>query len=331
MKKWILAAVVVVLQVLVLVYMAGEREGIVRNGKTIFLRTAPVDPRDHFRGDYVRLDYEISHVPTNLITGAFLQGIGDTGRKERPAYVALRQGEAGLASLVGLSDQPPSSGLFLRGRVKGYWAGPICPVTYGLEAFFTQQEKAKAMEMLRMRDGVQVPLEMEVAVSSKGVGVIKGYRWCALGLGLQIEPVSRTNQNIARAVFTLKNVSSNSVAIVKPIRGRTLVLENDRLRGWGNQEWSWVGKRELASITDDDVLMLAPGQSYDVRIDFGDSGWFVTKKGHAPRSLGGLGWESMFRLEYTAPTREQCQHLKQAAFLWHGELKSRAFGGGRVD
>ena len=57
-KAFILAAII--LQVMVLAYMAGEREYILKNGKLIHLRTAPVDPRDLFRGDYVRLNYEIS-------------------------------------------------------------------------------------------------------------------------------------------------------------------------------------------------------------------------------------------------------------------------------
>jgi hypothetical protein len=39
----------------------------------------------------------------------------------------------------------------------------------------------------------------------------------------------------------------------------------------------------------------------------------------------------MFRLIYHSPTLEQCRSLKNASLIWHGELPSRAFGGGRVD
>ena len=45
-------------QLLVLAWMAGEREWIFRTGQVVYLRTAPVDPRDLFRGDFVRLHYE---------------------------------------------------------------------------------------------------------------------------------------------------------------------------------------------------------------------------------------------------------------------------------
>jgi hypothetical protein len=52
-------------------YYAGSRTGlhgrrtriyILKTGKVIHLRTAPIDPRDIFRGDYVRLNYEISRI-----------------------------------------------------------------------------------------------------------------------------------------------------------------------------------------------------------------------------------------------------------------------------
>ena len=53
-------------QLLVLGYIAGQREWILRTGRTVWLRTAPIDPRDVMRGDYVRLDYEVAHVSRAL-------------------------------------------------------------------------------------------------------------------------------------------------------------------------------------------------------------------------------------------------------------------------
>ena len=66
-KKLIIAAAT--LQVLVLAYMAGEREWVRQTGQNIFLRTAPIDPRDAMRGDYVRLNYAISSVPSSRCVG----------------------------------------------------------------------------------------------------------------------------------------------------------------------------------------------------------------------------------------------------------------------
>ena len=47
---WIVAA----LQIVLLAFMAGEREWVARTGTPVVLRTAPIDPRDPMRGDYVR-------------------------------------------------------------------------------------------------------------------------------------------------------------------------------------------------------------------------------------------------------------------------------------
>jgi uncharacterized membrane-anchored protein len=68
MRKAIILGAII-LQVVVLAYMAGEREHILRNGKVILLRTAPIDPRDLFRGDYVRLNYEISRIGVDQLKG----------------------------------------------------------------------------------------------------------------------------------------------------------------------------------------------------------------------------------------------------------------------
>ena len=69
MRKAIILTAVI-MQVLVLAYMAGEREYILKTGTMIHLRTAPIDPRDIFRGDYVRLNYEISRIAIDKLKGA---------------------------------------------------------------------------------------------------------------------------------------------------------------------------------------------------------------------------------------------------------------------
>jgi len=41
---------VATLQVLVLAYLAAEREWVLHTGRTFYLRTAPIDPHDVMRG-----------------------------------------------------------------------------------------------------------------------------------------------------------------------------------------------------------------------------------------------------------------------------------------
>ena len=59
----------VALQFLILAVMAGQREWVRHTGRAVYFRTAPVDPRDVMRGDYVRLSYDISRVPRELWRG----------------------------------------------------------------------------------------------------------------------------------------------------------------------------------------------------------------------------------------------------------------------
>ena len=50
MRKLLIVAAVAA-QLLVLGWMAFEREWVVRTGRVVYLRTAPVDPQDPMRGD----------------------------------------------------------------------------------------------------------------------------------------------------------------------------------------------------------------------------------------------------------------------------------------
>lgn len=104
-KPYIILAIF--LQLIVLAYMAGEREYILRNGKVIHLRTAPLDPRDLFRGDYVRLNYEISRIAVNMIKGAN----GDTEiKKGAKIYLNLKEGPNGLYEPIDADFQKPQEG-----------------------------------------------------------------------------------------------------------------------------------------------------------------------------------------------------------------------------
>lgn len=63
--KQILLSLIVVLQVVSIIVFITIQEVRFSESKIITLQTQPVDPRDIFRGDYVILDYEISHLTEN--------------------------------------------------------------------------------------------------------------------------------------------------------------------------------------------------------------------------------------------------------------------------
>jgi uncharacterized membrane-anchored protein len=315
------------LQVLVLVYMAWERESVLRNGRIVFLRTMPIDPRDPFRGDYVRLDYEMGHVSTNQVRGVTATQAGV--RQGQRVYAILRDGPGGVARLDHVSGVAPDTGLFVRGRTDRSY-GPFMNVRYGIEAYFVQQEKGRILEDGRRRGEVRVPLEMEVAVGRNGLAVLKGYRWCPLGMGLSF--VTATNRQVRSVTVRLVNVSSNDLAVVDAPGGRSLTMEPDAFRAWNEPEWQWVGAQTpRPDLLDEDVRVLKPGESHEIRVDLESPEWFVSKPGDKPRGVGGLAWRAMFRLAYRSPSPEACRRLKHGSLIWQGELLSQAFGGGRVD
>ena len=221
MRK-ILILPAILFQVVVLAFMAGEREHIVRNGKIIHLRTAPIDPRDMFRGDYIRLNYEISRIPVSkLIDTTDVEKLN----KGDNLYAVLKEGPNGLYELVNASVKKPGDGVYIRGRIPHKYqtlrSGSPIWVNYGIEAYFVQQGKGRKMERRRgWRNEIQIPLEMEIAISHGGEAVIKGFRWSPLGIGLKIlrspprNPQAEDDLRSATVRLTLANASNAPLSIV---------------------------------------------------------------------------------------------------------------------
>ncbi len=102
----------ILLQVALLLGIIAYRHYWVATGERILLRTAPVDPRDIFRGDYVRLQYGISTLD--------LDGLGAKGsfKPNEKVYVLLERNQEGVFIAVSLSRELPSGKRFIQGRVQ---------------------------------------------------------------------------------------------------------------------------------------------------------------------------------------------------------------------
>jgi len=66
------------LQVLLLTSVIAFKQYTVWTGDTVILRVQPRDPRDLFRGDYVRLSFTISQLDLNELGGDDYFGYDDT-------------------------------------------------------------------------------------------------------------------------------------------------------------------------------------------------------------------------------------------------------------
>lgn len=151
-----------VLQTAVLGWMIESRAGILRSGEEILLKTAPVDPRDLLRGDYVILAYDVSTIPASLITG------------DRPAeagwqvmQVRMKPGADGFwtAAEASFGVLPQEAGCVVLETQRFYYYGGAdlasgsdasLRVDYGIERFYVPEGEGREIETRRNAGEVAV-------------------------------------------------------------------------------------------------------------------------------------------------------------------------------
>ena len=119
--------------IIVLVLLIGVAGGFVLylsmpllTGKTVILKTQPVDPFDMFRGQYLTINYEISRI--NLADAKEGDNI----------YVSLKEGDDKIWHSTNISLSKPDSGIFIKGKAKQSWRG--LAVEYGIEQYFFERD-----------------------------------------------------------------------------------------------------------------------------------------------------------------------------------------------
>lgn len=326
----------IVAQVAALGWIVFERETVLRSGTVVYLRTAPVDPRDVFRGDYVQLSYDINRIPLAL-ADAGLRAQKD--RNGLRVYASLAVDERAVASVTALHMQPPDSGVYLRGYTTDDWqlrgGDADIAVKFGIEKLFVEQGAGLAIEARRgARDGWQTPMEVAVAVGDNGIGVIREHRWAQLAARLEVlEPAQDADANVVRSPrlrFSIRNDSAASVALANPgddcayvlvpVDGQAVAMLDDVCAG--------VEADATAVVT------LAPGAVYAREIDLALPRWHVRMTEADRETFRGEigqynGWQR-FRLAYRPPANAAALSPSPAA-AWLGNVSSAAFSNrGRV-
>jgi uncharacterized membrane-anchored protein len=163
----LLFLVLVAAQVLAIVGLAAGRELTLGTGHEVILRTAPRDPRDLLRGDYVVLGYEISTIEDFRAVGLGLTP-GET------VYVRLIE-SGGRWAAYGIDRRPTDKlDTTIRGIVTRATDDQIL-VTYGIEQFFVPEGRGHEIE--RAGD-----IDVVVALDRDGGAVIRylvvdGEKW----------------------------------------------------------------------------------------------------------------------------------------------------------
>ena len=180
--KKILLSLIVVLQVVSIIIFVVIQEVRFSESKIITLQTQPIDPRDIFRGDYVILDYEISHLTENttkrngsdITTCCYYEFWDET---DKDVYVFLKPaGDVwqafGISSsydgdnLFSNTDSNISEFIRVKGklttvdniqRIDGEENFRELEITYGIENYFVQVDRGK---MIETADDVKVNVKV---------------------------------------------------------------------------------------------------------------------------------------------------------------------------
>ncbi len=165
-------AIIAAAQTGVLAAMVIDRVRLIKTGREITLPIVPVDPRDLFRGEYVRLGYAASRVPVRLLEGP-PPGEGSA------FYVVLQKGADGTWTPVKVTHALPRETapdrIVLKARSAYRWPRSASTDTfidarYGIESYFVPEGQGLRLEQLA-REKKMATL---VAVDAKGNAAIKG-------------------------------------------------------------------------------------------------------------------------------------------------------------
>jgi len=128
----------------------GYQEYILRHGELVILETAPVDPRDIFRGDYVILRYLIEEEAEERLE---LRGY-EAGQ---PVYIEVSS-TATSSSFSDATQQRPQEGLYIQAEVNERQGEPRVDMP-SLNQFYVPEGKGLAIERMRNELLVEVSVK----------------------------------------------------------------------------------------------------------------------------------------------------------------------------
>lgn len=175
-RLWTGILAVTAVQTAILGWMVWDRVSLLHNGREVVIDVVPVDPRDLFRGDYVRLGYDFARLPGSEIQGRPRHG--------QPVYVLLERDSAtGKWRLANASVKPLPAAtapdqVVIKGRIDAPWlsrdAGPLrapawVQARFGIESYFLPEGQGGDLEKLVREKKVSVL----VAVGDDGTAAIK--------------------------------------------------------------------------------------------------------------------------------------------------------------
>ena len=171
MKRWFW--LIVALQLLFLVGEVATKEMAIRTAQTVILKTAPIDPRSLFSGQYMWLNYDISNVDISRtsLPASFRKRM-DTGMVVY-AKLAVAKPYAKLIDVTTRRPDKPEPGIvYLKGRLWDLSPGQL-GIDYGLDRYYIPESKSGEVAKLERWGAKQPIITVEVGVTDSGQGMIK--------------------------------------------------------------------------------------------------------------------------------------------------------------
>lgn len=331
--KTLLIVCAILFQVLAVASIALSKEKIMLTGRQIILQSAPLDPRDIFKGDYVQLDYLFSTISyTRLEDTIKQQGL----RKGKKVYLTMELDEHGYGQEKALLLTPPVDEFYLAGYVKSHWPykgfksdtedkrkqrslkHPV-HVKFGIEKYFVEQGQGLIMEEIRgNRDSFQTPMLMKIAVSKKGEAIIRSFEWATIAMKTEVIREADRNapddQSSATIRFTVKNKGEQAITLPLKQNGCSfqLIPTSRNPQTAGNFSFE---RPECVNINTEDKT-LKTDEDVTVEFDLNQPQWRVFHKNKLT-PLGRLPWEYRYRIHYEGDAIEGI-HIKIVSSAFNG-------------
>lgn len=166
MNKKIILYSTILLWIALAAIMIVSKQKTLATGRVVLLETAPVDPRDFLRGDYVILKYKIDSLDLKTIRSE------KTFYKEgEPLYVKLEPKNKFWQATAITTKKGTDQAIYLRGRTQYNYHSGNLRVTYGIENYFVPEGEGKEIE--KNMQGAKSTIAVEVVIDNNGNAMIK--------------------------------------------------------------------------------------------------------------------------------------------------------------
>lgn len=150
--------VIALVQLAVPAWMIAEHERVMREGQVFKFRTAPIDPRDPFRGEYVALNFEAANGTWHDPHAAPDSTVEQVPYVERRSYATLGVSDtSGYAFIISLAKAPPASGPYVSVSHWSSSSDPVSRVELPFDRYYLEEgdgAKTESMLMPQWNEGV---------------------------------------------------------------------------------------------------------------------------------------------------------------------------------